>query len=180
MKAPSRVNRGPAAAAENRAALIRAAREVFAHSGPHVPLARIWEAADVSPGVFYRHFSGRAALTRSLLEQDLEHLEALVAEPECTLDVLLARILDQLVGCAGLVATLAPDSEDVAASHARMHTLVADKLATGDHGSLGSDITADRLMLALALIGGLLTKTPERRRRRVAENSWQLLLSGLR
>lgn len=57
-----RANRGPAAAAENRAAIIKAAGEVFAEQGLGAPLNSIAKRAGVGQGSLYRHFPTRASL----------------------------------------------------------------------------------------------------------------------
>ncbi|MFC8529303.1 TetR/AcrR family transcriptional regulator [Nocardia sp. NPDC057227] len=179
MSPASRVNRGPAAAAENRAAILRAAREVFAHDGPRVPLSLISTAAGVGPAVLYRHFADRESLARALFDEDVAELEQLVAQPGCTLESLLDTIIGQTVECAGLLSTLQPDSPELAVTHRRMRELIDRKLADDGHGPFAPGVTADRLMLALALVAGLLTKTPHRQRPEVARDGWRLLLEGL-
>ncbi|WP_068032352.1 TetR/AcrR family transcriptional regulator [Nocardia mexicana] len=180
MKSPSRVNRGPAAAAGNRAAILRAAREVFLHNDPHVPLARISDAAGVGPAVLYRHFPDRESLARAMFAEDVERLEAVAARPGTTLEALLDTVIEQTVHSAGLLATLPPESPGLAATHERVREIIAAKLATGDRGGFAATITAEQLMLAVSLLAGLLTKTPQQRRNDVAREGWQLLLHGLR
>lgn len=69
-------NRGPAAAAANRAALLAAARAEFAAHGYHVPLSRIARSAGVGQGVLYRHFPNRLALGFAVFEENFASLAA--------------------------------------------------------------------------------------------------------
>lgn len=70
-------NRGPAAAAENRAAIITAARYEFSAHGYRVPLNAIARRAGVSQGVFYRHFRSRTDLAAEVFVQNFSELRAL-------------------------------------------------------------------------------------------------------
>src|SRR5690606_39484170 len=62
-------NRGPAAAAENRAALLAAARRLFAERGYHAPLSAIAREAGVGQGSLYRHFPQRELIAAAILEE---------------------------------------------------------------------------------------------------------------
>lgn len=87
MHTPNRSrNRGPAAAAENRAAIIAAARRLFAEEGYRVPLSAIGKAAGVGQGVLYRHFRNRLALAFAVFGENYAELERVIADtpgPEC-------------------------------------------------------------------------------------------------
>ncbi|MGW4364494.1 TetR/AcrR family transcriptional regulator [Nocardia takedensis] len=176
-----RANRGPAAAAENRAALLAAARTVFNRHGSNVPMSLISETAGVGPGVLYRHFPDRASLTRAVFDEDIAVLEELAARPGCTLDQLLAAFLDQLVACTAFVATIRPDDHDPAHAAAvhRVRTLLDNRLTADPTHTLHPDTTAENLLLALGLVAALLTKTAEPLRRSVADEAWRLLRHGL-
>ncbi|WP_216905448.1 TetR/AcrR family transcriptional regulator [Nocardia noduli] len=178
----SRVNRGPAAAAENRAAILISARTAFSQHGASVALSLIYETAGVSPGVFYRHFPDRESLTQAVFDEDIRNLEKIASRPDCTLDELLTAYLDQLVECTAFVSTLRPDHRTPAhaAAELRAHTLLADKLATDTSHTFRPGTAARDLLLAIGLIAALLTKTAEPMRRAAADEAWQLLLHGLR
>lgn len=75
--ASSKSNRGPAAAAQNRAALIEAARGLFAERGYEVPLSAIARAAGVGQGVLYRHFPTRADLVVAVFTDNIAELRRL-------------------------------------------------------------------------------------------------------
>nr|BFE79060.1 hypothetical protein GCM10020093_016610 [Planobispora longispora] len=98
-----RVNRGPSAAAENRAALIAAAREVFASDGYEAPLTSITRVARVGQGSLYRHFPDRISLALAVFEDGVRELEALAAEPGATLDAMLALMTEQMIASTAFV-----------------------------------------------------------------------------
>ncbi|MGW2845343.1 TetR family transcriptional regulator, partial [Streptomyces sp. NPDC001274] len=68
-------NDGPRAAVRNRAALVAAAREVFAEHGLEAPLSAIARRAGVGQGVLYRHFPDRAAAVAAVLEENVRQIE---------------------------------------------------------------------------------------------------------
>lgn len=74
-------NRGPAAAAENRRAILSAARLLFAERGYRVPLNAIARRAGVGQGVLYRHFPTRLDLAFAVFEQNFVGLEEIAADP---------------------------------------------------------------------------------------------------
>ncbi|WP_280277009.1 hypothetical protein [Nocardia wallacei] len=117
-----------------------------------------------------------------MFEEDIQVLERLAERPDCTLNDLLASFLDQLVECTAFVSTLRPDDRgpEHIAAEMRVHALLTEKLATDTSGTFRPGTTARDLLLAIALIAALLTKVPEPMRRGVADDAWQLLLSGLR
>ena len=89
-----RVNRGPAAASDNRRAVLDAARRIMAQRGYRVPLNAIAREAGVGQGVLYRHFPTRLDLAFAVFEENFAELERVV-EP---LDgEALGRLWDRLV-----------------------------------------------------------------------------------
>ncbi len=159
-----------------------AARVVFAQHGSSAPMLLISNTAGVSSGVLYRHFPDIESLTRAVLDEDIAALEELAADPDGTLERVLAAFLDQLVDCTAFVATLRPDIRDPAHSalRRRVEALLADKLAADSSGMFDPGVTVDQVVLAIALVASLLTKTAEPARRAVADRAWRLLLDGLR
>lgn len=77
---PERSNRGPAAAPENRRAILHAARRLFAERGYHVPLSAIAREAGVGQGVLYRHFPSRLDLAHAVFEVNFTELERYAAD----------------------------------------------------------------------------------------------------
>lgn len=154
---------------------------MFGLHGPSAPMSLIWTTADVSPGVLYRHFPDRESLAHAVIEQNVEALEKIAARPDCTLDDLLAAVLDQLVECSAFVDARRPgDHHDPghAATALRFRALLEEKLGTGHTFRPGT--TAGELVLAVGLVSALLTKTAAPLRRTVAADAWQLLTIGLR
>ncbi len=92
--APTRVNRGPAAAAENRQALLASARRVFAERGYAVPLSAIAKDAGLGQAVLYRHFPTKLSLAFAVFEENFVELEAVAADPA---DDAFRRLWDRLV-----------------------------------------------------------------------------------
>ena len=92
--ASRRSNRGPAAAPENRRALLDAARRVFADRGYLAPLSAIAQEAGVGQGVLYRHFPTRLDLAFAVFEEHLAELEAIAALPD---DDAFVRLWSRLV-----------------------------------------------------------------------------------
>lgn len=72
-----KANRGPAAAGDNRSALLAAARQVFSERGFHAPLSAIAKQAGVGQGVLYRHFSSRLAIAFAAFEANWAEFDAL-------------------------------------------------------------------------------------------------------
>lgn len=77
-----KANRGPAAAEDNRAALLSAAREVFKERGFHAPLSAIAQRAGVGQAVLYRNFSSRLAIAFAVFEDNWAELDTLAADED--------------------------------------------------------------------------------------------------
>lgn len=67
------------AAAQNRAAIVDAARQLFAEN-PLVPLNDIAKRAGVGPGTLYRHFPAREDLILAAYQRDIDRLAGTVDE----------------------------------------------------------------------------------------------------
>lgn len=101
---PRQGNRGPAAAAGNRSAILEAARRLFAERGYHVPLSTIAREAAVGQGVLYRHFPTRLDLAFAVFEENFAELETIAAEPDAgAFGRLWARLLDLTIESAAFV-----------------------------------------------------------------------------
>ncbi|WP_405137783.1 TetR/AcrR family transcriptional regulator [Nocardia sp. NBC_01388] len=184
MSSPRRANRGPAAAAENRAALLAAAKAIFSERGLDVPLSLIARTAGVGQGSLYRHFPNREAIILAVFEENIGQLEALVADADSTLDELLSEIVDQMTTASAFFEPLQlVDSADprLVGVIERMFALLSDKLDDESRrGSIRADATAQEIFLAIGMLGAFLNKTPERDRVAVARDGWALLLRALR
>jgi AcrR family transcriptional regulator len=176
-----RTNAGPRAAARNRAALLAAAREVFAEHGAHAPLNAVARRAGVGQGSLYRHFPDRLTLVVALFEEQVVTLETRAEDPGCTLANLL-----------GLITRHAMESVvsiDLASSHREerpdprltdLRQRVVEVLATRmdaahRHGALPPGTTVDDVLLGVELVAAALTRRPAVERATYAHRAWRLL-----
>lgn len=179
-----RPNRGPSAAAENRAALIAAAREVFANAGYAAPLSTVARAAGVGQGSLYRHFPDRISLAMAVFEENVTQLEALVAEPDTTLADVLALMTEQTLASTAFIdmvgtPPLDPDSRIVGLRR-RVASLLAGPLSDPRRaGGIRADVTADDLVLVVGMLAGVIAKIPAPERRGTADRVWALLRKGI-
>ncbi|CAL9342139.1 hypothetical protein SUDANB146_06221 [Streptomyces sp. enrichment culture] len=165
---------GPKAAARNRAALIAAAREIYAEHGLDVPLSAIARRAGVGQGVLYRHFPDRAALAAAVLEENVRQIER--AAQETDLAGLLGVITWQLTESAAFISILHTDSTDAVPAYAvalsRRVERALRTLLPQDH-PLASE--PDDLMIAVAMVSGAVTGPTREYRERRARAAWRLL-----
>ncbi|MFD3647877.1 TetR/AcrR family transcriptional regulator [Streptomyces cyaneofuscatus] len=180
-------NDGPKAAARNRAALIAAAREVYAEHGLDAPLSGIARRAGVGQGVLYRHFPDRAALADAVLEENVREVEQAAAAAGATLAGVLGVLTWHLTESAAFIGLLHADrtsgrtegrtedrTEGVHAHASALSERVARSLRghlTGGHRLGGSD----DLMLAVAMVSGAVTGPTREERERRAVAAWRLL-----
>ncbi|GAA3447585.1 TetR/AcrR family transcriptional regulator [Planomonospora venezuelensis] len=177
-----RANRGPSAAAENRAALIAAAREVFASDGYEAPLTSITRAARVGQGSLYRHFPDRVSLALAVFEDGVKELESLAAEPGTTLDDMLALMTEQMIASTAFVDMVSafPADPRILRVGDRVTELLDGLLAQARQaGRIRADVTAGDLMLAIGMVAGILAKKPAAARRETAGLAWRLLRAGI-
>ncbi|WP_051027353.1 TetR/AcrR family transcriptional regulator [Nocardia higoensis] len=182
MTSPRRVNRGPSAAADNRAALIAAARRIFADSGYDVPMSLIARTAGVGQGVLYRHFATKEALTLAVFEENIVEVENIAADPGTTVEDVLKVIIDQITASAAFIAMLNPSSDDprIFEPAFRLLTLLGDKLADPvQRGGIRPGIEATDIVLAVGMVAGVLTRTDAASRHYTAEHAWSLLMHGI-
>lgn len=178
MSQPRRANRGPGAAAENRAALIQAAREVFATGGYDVPLSAVARRAGVGQGSLYRHFPDRASLGLAVFEENITELERLAADPAVTLGDVLDLLTEQTVASTAFIDMVGVTAEDprIADVHERLSRVLAGKLATAQHaGRIRPDVTAADLVLGVGMLAGVLGRVPAAARRETADRASILL-----
>lgn len=183
MTVSPRANRGPRAAAGNRAALIAAARNLFADKGSGVPMSAIARAAGVGQGVLYRHFPTRGRLALAVFEENICEVEALAATPSTTVDDVLHVIVEQVVASAAFIMMLDPTGADdprVSETAARLRELLTRKLDDPtQRGGMAADITAEDIILTVGMLAGVVSKAEGETRRAWAERSWALLYRGL-
>ncbi|MFX0578549.1 TetR family transcriptional regulator [Nocardia nepalensis] len=184
MTASRRANPGPKAAADNRAALLRAARTVFAENGFDAPFSLIARAAGVGQGVLYRHFPTKESIALAVFEENIAEIEVLAADQATTVEDVLAVIVDQLTTSAAFIAMIYPtntEDEQLLQVAWRLLGLIAQKLDDPrQRGGIRADITATDVVLAVAMLAALLAKTEPRSRRATSRQAWALLERGLR
>lgn len=155
-----RVNRGPAAASENRQAILDAARRLFTERGYHVPLSAIAKDAGVGQGVLYRHFPTRLDLAFTVFEENFAQLEAIAAEPgPDAFGHLWERMVALTVESAAFVE-MAVDARRTMTDYTgsrRMEALVRDTLPRAQEAGLVDEhITVEDVLLAHRMIYGVI------------------------
>ncbi|MGA4668316.1 TetR family transcriptional regulator [Propionibacteriaceae bacterium Y1923] len=167
-------NRGPAAAAANRAALLVAARDLLAERGYQVPLSAIAKQAGVSQGVMYRHFPSRIDLALAVFEQNFGELEQLAddQDPEA-FTRLVDRVLALTVDSLGFIEMVVGSRADLDSldGERRLTDLVARPLVRAQHaGLVGASVTPFDVELGLQMVYGaaVMARDEQQRRDRVA------------
>jgi len=181
MPTSPRANRGPGAASENRAALISAARAIFADHGLDAPLSAVAREAGVGQGSLYRHFPSRNSLAIAVFEQNVDELEAVAATDGSELGDVLRVITDQAIVSTAFFEMIEPEHTEAADRElARRVTAILDaKLpAAQKRGRVPAGVTTDDVMLAVAMLAGALAKAPRADRDSVAVRAWGLLPFG--
>jgi AcrR family transcriptional regulator len=167
---------GPKTAARNRAALVVAARELFAESGLEVALSAIARRAGVGQGVLYRHFPDRAALATAVLEENVVQIEYAARAEGADLAQVLGVLTWHQTESAAFIGLLHAEGGPYAAELAQLSQRVERALQAhlpDGHRLAGVE---DGLMLAVAMVSGAVTAgaTREQRERR-ALGAWRLL-----
>ena len=171
------MNRGPAAAAENRAALIQAAREIFAEQGAQAPLSAIAKRAGVGQGSLYRHFPTRGAIAGAAFDAAVSDIEALVARGG-TLAEVLRLVQEQATNSSALIDVTLHNSGEARAANLqqRMEALIEATLPAGRAaGTVPDFFSADDVMLCIRLVASALTESSLDDRQALVQRSWQLL-----
>lgn len=176
-------NRGPAAAQQNRAALLAAAMEVFAAGGIDAPLNAVAKRAGVGQGSLYRHFPDRVTLALAVFEQNVTELETAAVQHRAGYDDLVALLSRQVVDSVGFVDILTATSTDprVVAFGARIRDALSGAVAAAQRaGRLRGDVGADDVLLALGMVAAVVARTPAERRGSTVQRAWTLIDRGLR
>ena len=180
-RANPRPNRGPAAAADNRRALIAAAREVYAEGGLTAPFSAVAKRAGVGQGSLYRHFPDRTALAVAVFEDNVRELEDYTSEPDRTVDDLLDRVVDQAVVSTALIELITADLSDarIATLGARFHALV-ERLVARDReaGRVGGHLEADDVTMAAGMLATELARAQPAHRAAAARRARALFAAA--
>jgi AcrR family transcriptional regulator len=173
-------------AARSRAAILAAARELYA-SGRAVPMYEVGRRAGVGQATLYRHFPDRAALAEAVVSEQVERLEAIAAagaaDHRTVLAVLDAAVaaaveIHDLVGILRTDAALAPVLADL---RARVRVVFARTLERSRAvGLMREDVSADDLLLVVNMVNGALSGiTTVGARRAAATRAFELASRGL-
>jgi AcrR family transcriptional regulator len=176
-----RTNRGPSAAPENRAALIAAARTIFATRGLDAPLSAVAKEAGVGQGSLYRHFPTRYSLALAVFEENADELERIAAVENSTLGDVLRAITGQAIVSTAFFEMIEIEKTDDAGRHLvdRIGSVLESKLAAARaSGRVAEWITTEDLLLGIAMLAGALAKTVHDERPAVATRVWVLLPFG--
>ena len=167
MATPSaRVNRGPAAADDNRRAILSAARRVFAERGYRVPLNAIAREAGVGQGVLYRHFPARLDLALAVFEDNFAVLETLAADPDSgAFARLWSRLVELTIETSAFVEMVIDARENFPEyrGHARLVDLVEATLPRAQRAGLADvGLETDDVLLAWRMAFGVVVTTADR------------------
>ncbi len=180
MPAARRENKGPAAAAANRRAILAAARRLFAERGYHVPLNAIAREAGVGQGVLYRHFPSRLDLALEVFEDNFAALEVIAAEPGAeTFGRLWTHLVDLTVDEAAFIEMFVdgrrnhPDYDGVD----RLVALIEAPLAAArEAGLVAAGLTAEHVSLVQRMVYGVVVTSPDSEHARAAVRACLSLL----
>lgn len=157
--ATGRVNRGPAAATDNRRAILRAARQVMAAQGYRVPLSAIAREAGVGQGVLYRHFPTRLDLAFAVFEDNFAELESVAAEPDAgAFGRLWARLVELTIEASAFVEMVIDARRDLPEYRGvlRLIALIDATLPAAQRAGLADQaLTSDDVLLAWRMTFGV-------------------------
>ncbi|CAN5204707.1 TetR/AcrR family transcriptional regulator [soil metagenome] len=177
MSTSPRANRGPAAAAENRASIIRAAGEVFAEKGLNAPYSAIAKRAGVGQGSLYRNFPTRQSLAFVAFDDNLTQIEAAIARGGTLADV-LTMISEQAAASAAFIELIAqhPDDPHAATLGARVAGIVEATIDEGRRsGTIPATFTVADVLVAIQLVAGGASVALVSDRVSLVRRGWQLL-----
>jgi AcrR family transcriptional regulator len=170
MTLPAQVQRRKDAQ-RNREAIIEVARALFADS-PDFPMSEVAKRAGVGQGTLYRNFADRSRLAIAVMEDEVNHLEALAVQHAGDADAFFFLVRALAEGMArtpalGELASRDPrvhPAQDLARS--RMGALMAEPLRQAkENGTVRRDFTLDDLVVVLWMLRGasLLSRDPASR-----------------
>ncbi|MBS1886982.1 MAG: TetR/AcrR family transcriptional regulator [Actinobacteria bacterium] len=173
-------------ARDNRAAILAAARALFADSAD-VAMCQVARRAGVGQATLYRNFASRGALAAEVLAEHVDRIAALAAEHAGQPDaffVLLRSLIDGMVGLHGLAVLARRDAEtdsQFEPSRRRLAKLLKDPLCDAKAaGTLRRDFAIDDVFLALGMARGAMEGLADPgARSAVAHRVLALILAGI-
>jgi AcrR family transcriptional regulator len=173
-------------ARDNRAAILEAARALFADSAD-VAMCQVARRAGVGQATLYRNFPSRGALAAEILDEHVERIAALAAEHAGQPDaffVLLRGLIDGLVNLYGLAALARRDAatdSQLQESRRRIAGLLRGPLSDAKAaGTLRRDLSIDDVFLVLGMARGAMEGLADSNARSgVAHRVLALILGGI-
>jgi AcrR family transcriptional regulator len=170
---------GSKAAARNRAALVAAAREIYAAHGLDAPLSAVARRAGVGQGVLYRNFPDRSALATAVLEENVQQIERAAAAEDADLARTLGVLTWHLTESAAFISVLHRDGAGGRSATAAYAPVLSERVrrALREHLPDGHRLAQrdDDLMIAVSMVSGAVTGHPREGRQRRALAAWRLL-----
>lgn len=172
-------NDGRRVAARNRAALVTAAREIYAEYGLGAPLSAIARRAGVGQGVLYRHFPDRAAVATAVLDENVRQIEQAAAAPGADIAGILGVLTWHQTESAAFISVLhadgAADRSGIPAYAAVLSGRVERALRAHLPDGHRLAVAKDDLMIAVAMVSGAVTGPTREQREHRALAAWRLL-----
>ncbi|MGC9496361.1 TetR family transcriptional regulator [Streptomyces sp. WG7] len=170
---------GQKAAARNRAALIAAAREIYAEHGLDAPLSAIARRAGVGQGVLYRHFPDRSALAMAVLEENVRQIERAAASDGVDLAQVLGVLTWHQTESTAFVGVLHADGAASRSGTPAYAVELSQRVERALRRLLpaGHPLASQRedLMIAVGMVSGAVTGPTREHRERRARAAWRLL-----
>lgn len=173
-------------ALQNRAAVLDAARAVFADQGLDAPLDLIAEKAGVGRGTLYRHFADRTELALAVLEEDVAELGRRTAEqgndPQVFFWFLdaLAEHMIRNAGLAGVVRNVRSPDALTPLRQRLMEAGSAPLRRAQAAGLVREDLRPMDIRLIATLLGSGFQGADETERRAVSARIRVILLDGVK
>jgi AcrR family transcriptional regulator len=173
-------------ARDNRAAILDAARALFADSAD-VAMSQVARRAGVGQATLYRNFPSRGALAAEILDESVDRIAALAAEHAGQADaffVILRGLIDSMVNLYGVAVLARRDAETDAHlqdTRQRIRELLKEPLCDAKAaGTLRRDVSIDDVFLIFGMARGAMEGLAEAgARSAVAHRVLALILGGI-
>lgn len=172
-------------AADRRAALLRAAAEVFAEDGIDTPLDRIAERAGVGRATLYRNFASRTEIALAVLMDEVDALGDRFAAPETSdafLDFLtaLSATLERNAALGGVVRA-APSPDLLDPLRAALRKAASPSLQVSQKaGVVRADLGPADIRILSAMLGSALNNADPTERNAIARRTLKLVIDAVR
>lgn len=172
-------------AADRRAALLAAARAVFADEGIDAPLDRIAERAGVGRATLYRNFPGRTEIALAVLLDDVAELGERFAAPlePDAFPRFLISLSERLVRNTALggVVRAAPSPDILTPLRAAMVEAAMPALRISQSmGRVRPDLESSDIRVLAAMLGSGLHNAAPDERNAIARRTLELVLDAIR